>query len=133
MLRRLRCMFIVTSVASLLTLAVASQKAPRVKYDPSTQTTISGVIEEVKEFQCPVSGTLGYHLVLKSHDQLVTVHVAASKFLRDYEISFAKGDQIEVLGSKVTLESGEQAVLAKEIKRGQNTYAFRDKDGNPLW
>ncbi len=133
-MRRFRCMFIVTSVVSLLALAAAaSSQKPRVKYDPAAETTISGTIEEVKEYECPASGTLGYHLVIKSHDQLVTVHVAASKFLRDYEISFAKGEQVEVVGAKMKLDNGEEGILAREVKRGQNTYAFRDKDGKPLW
>ena len=132
MLRRFRCMFIVTSIVSLLTLASAAQK-PRVKYDPAAEATVSGVIEEIKEFQCPVSGTMGYHLVLKSGDQLVMVHVAASKFLRDYEISFAKGEQVEVIGAKTKLDNGEEGILAREVRRGQNTYAFRDKAGQPLW
>ena len=132
-MRRCRCMFIVASTVCLLVVAVAAQKAARFKYDPASETKITGVVEEVKEYQCPVSGTLGYHLVLRSGEQLHVIHVAASKFLRDYEIEFAKGEQLEVLGVKVKLESGEEGIMAREIKRGQNTYAFRDKDGNPLW
>ncbi len=132
MLRSTRCMFIVTSIVSLLTLTASAQKT-RVKYDPAAETTVRGVIEEVKEFHCPVSGTIGYHLVLKSGEQLLVVHVAASKFLRDYEISFAKGEQVEVIGAKTKLDDGEEGILAREVRRGQNTYAFRDKAGQPLW
>ncbi len=130
---RWRLVLLVAMVSALLVPPLLAQKAPRVKYDPATEVRFSGVIEEVKNFECPVSGTMGFHIVLRSGDQPQVVHVAATKFLKDYEITFEKGDRIEVLGSKVTLESGETAILAREIKRGQNTYAFRDKQGNPLW
>jgi hypothetical protein len=133
MLRRWRCVFLVTLVAGLLATSLLAQKAPKVKYDPATEVKMSGTIEEVKNFECPVSGTMGFHIVLRSGGQTQIVHVAASKFMKDYEIVFEKGERIEVLGSKVKLESGEDAILAREITRGQNTYAFRDKQGKPLW
>jgi len=133
MLRRFGHILLATLMVGLLVATAVGQKAARVKYNPATETKFTGTIEEVKEFQCPVSGTVGYHLVLRSGEQVHIVHVAASKFLRDYEIVFAKGEQVQVLGSKVTLEGGEEGVLAREITRGQSTYAFRDKDGNPLW
>ncbi len=128
-----RCVLFVTLVVVPFLSAWPTPKDPKVKYDPATETRISGTIDEVKEFDCPVSGTVGYHLVLKMVGGTVVVHVAASKFMKEYEILFEKGQHIEVVGSKVKLENGEEALLAREIIRGQNTYAFRDKQGNPLW
>lgn len=133
MLRSWRCVFLITLVGTLLVAVSLAAKAPKVKYDPATETKISGTIEDVKEFECPVSGTVGYHIALKTGDGTVMVHIAASKFMKEYEITFEKGQHIDVVGSKVKLESGEDAVLAREIVRGQSTYAFRDKQGNPLW
>lgn len=133
MSRHPHLVFLVLLLTLLLVAASAASKTPKVKYDPATETRIGGTIEDVTEFECPVSGTVGYHIALKTDTGLVTVHVAASKFMKDYEITFAKGQRIEVVGSKVKLESGEEAVLAREIKREQNTYAFRDKQGHPLW
>jgi hypothetical protein len=128
-----RCSCIVVVLAGLLVAAAAAQKAPKVKYDPATEVKVSGVIDDIKEFECPASGALGYHITLKSPDRVTVVHVAAAKFIKEYEISFAKGEQIQVVGSKVRLPDGEEGVLAREITRGQSTYAFRDKQGNPLW
>lgn len=133
MFRRWRRVWLVVLVSGLLLPSLLAQKTPKVKYDPATEVKVGGVIEEVKNFECPVSGTMGFHIVLRSGDQSQMVHVAASKFIKDYEITFDKGDRIEVVGSKVTLESGEPAILAREITRGQSTYAFRDKQGRPLW
>ncbi len=127
------CVLFVTLVVLPLLSAGPTPKEPKVKYDAATEARISGTIEEIKEFDCPVSGTVGYHLALKTAGGAVVVHVAASKFLKEYEILFEKGQHIEVVGSKVKQENGEEAWLAREIIRGQNTYAFRDKQGNPLW
>ena len=102
------------------------------KYDPATEMKIKGVITEVKDFECPVSGGMGAHITLKAGDKSVLVHIALSKFLKDYEMSFAKGDEVEVLGSKVMMD-GEEVILAREITRGQNLFVFRDKNGKPLW
>lgn len=125
---------LLAGLLSVLLVAVGvAEKHSQVKYNRATETKVGGTIEEVKEFECPVSGTMGYHIVLKTGDGLATVHVAASRFMKDYEITFEKGQRIDVVGSKVKLETGEDAVLAREIMRGQNTYAFRDKEGNPLW
>ena len=133
MLRTWRLALLLVVVSGLLVLSLHAQKAPKVKYDPANEVRLTGVIEEVKNFECPVSGTMGFHIVLRSGDQSQIVHVAASKFIKEYEITFEKGDRIEVVGSKATLEGGETAILAREITRGQSTYAFRDKDGKPLW
>lgn len=132
MLRPRFCALLIVVLLGLPLIA-APQKPPKVKYDPATETKVSGTIEEVREFECPVSGTIGYHIALKTGDGMAMVHIAASKFMKDYEITFEKGQHIDVVGSKVRLESGEDAVLAREIVRGQSTYAFRDKQGNPLW
>ncbi len=133
MLRSRHCVLLVTLLGILLVERPLAQRNPKVLYDPATETKISGTIEEVKEFQCPVSGTVGYHLALRTGDGVVMVHVASSKFMKEYEIVFDKGQHIDVVGSKVKLEDGEVAVLAREIVRGQSTFTFRDKQGKPLW
>ena len=109
-----------------------ANKASSPKYDPATEVKIKGVIAEVKDFECPVSGGMGAHITLKAGDKNVLVHIALSKFLKDYEMSFAKGEEVEVLGSKVMMD-GEEVILAREITRGQNTFMFRDNKGKPLW
>ncbi|HYX68379.1 MAG TPA: hypothetical protein VE825_04550 [Terriglobales bacterium] len=102
------------------------------KYDPATETTIKGTVQEVKTFACKLGGPSGYHLEVKTEKGVVEVHVAASKYLTDYEFQFAVGDEVEVVGSVVQMD-GKDAFLARTIKKGQNTYVFRDPKGNPLW
>jgi hypothetical protein len=61
----------------------------------------------------------------------IEVHLATAKFVKSYELAFSKGDR----GSnrqKVKFE-GVDTIFAREVKRGGDTFVFRDKDGKPIW
>jgi hypothetical protein len=116
-----------------VTLAWSQAPAGGFSYDVAKEVTIKGVVEEVKDFQCPVSGGMGAHLVVKTDKGLVTVHLALSKFLSEYGFNFAKGDEVVVVGVKAKVGDDENAVLARTIERGNQTFTFRDKAGKPLW
>jgi hypothetical protein len=47
-------------------------------------------------------------------------------------MTFAKGDNIEVTGAKVKYE-GADAVLAREVKKGDKTLTLRNAAGIPQW
>ena len=47
-------------------------------------------------------------------------------------ISFSKGDEIAVTGSKVKQEAGD-VILARELVRGTDTLVLRDDKGAPVW
>jgi len=119
----------------LLAMSVAWAQAPAnaPKYDVANELTIKGVIDEVKDFQCPVSGGMGAHLVVKTDKGMVTVHLALSKFMSEYGLSFAKGDEVVITGVKAKVGDDENAILARKIERGNQTFVFRDKEGKPLW
>jgi hypothetical protein len=75
------------------------------KFDPANQTTIKGVIEQVNNYECPISGTMGSHLTVR------------------YGLS---------TGTKVVFD-GKPALLARQITVGDRTYSFRNDKGIPLW
>ena len=117
----------------MVTLAWAQAPVSAPAYDVAKEVTIKGVVQEVKDFECPVSRGMGAHLVVKTDKGLVTVHLALSKFLSDYGFSFAKGDEVEVTGVRAKVGDDENAILARKIERGNQTLTFRDKTGKPLW
>jgi len=130
---------ILTVVALVLTITpvAAGQKSePGVavpKYDPAAEATFKGTVEEVRDRQCPVSGGMGSHLVLKlSANKTIEVHLATTKFVKAYDLVFNKGDAVTVVGTKVQFE-GVETIFAREITRGSETFVFRDKDGAPIW
>jgi hypothetical protein len=103
------------------------------KYDPSKEATFKGTVEEVKDRQCPVSGGMGSHLILRlSSDKTIEVHLATTKFVKAYDLVFNKGDMVIVVGTKVQFE-GVETIFAREVTRGGETFVFRDKDGTPVW
>jgi len=103
------------------------------KYNPATEAVFKGTVDEVRDRQCPVSGGMGSHVILKLADgSTIEVHLASTKFVKSYDLVFNKGDQIEVTGSKVKFE-GVDTIFAREVKRGDDTFVFRDKDGKPVW
>jgi len=103
------------------------------KYNPATEAVFKGTVVDVVDRQCPVSGGLGSHVVLKLEDgSTIEVHLASTKFVKSYDLVFNKGDQLEVTGSKVKFE-GVDTIFAREVKRGDDTFVFRDKDGKPVW
>ncbi len=130
-MRRIFAVAVLTALA--ITVAFTekpSNESP--KYDIANEVTIKGVVQEVKEFQCPASGGMGAHLLVKTGDKNVLVHLALSKFLKDYGFNFAKGDDVVVLGAKAKI-GDEEGILARQIDRANQTFTFRDKNGKPLW
>ena len=120
--------------ACVFTAAQTPQSSkPAPKYDTATEVTLKGVIAETTDRICPVSGGLGFHFMLKQADgKLIEVHVSTTKFVKDYELSLKRGDDVKVVGSKVQMD-GVDTILAREVARGNETLAFRDKDGKPAW
>jgi hypothetical protein len=105
-------------------------------YDLKTETTINGIVESVET----VTGSGGRgrgapggtHLVLKTEKETLEVHVGPTAYLTEKGITLAKGDALEILGSRVTI-GDEPVLIAKQIKKGENTWTLRDASGRPLW
>jgi DNA/RNA endonuclease YhcR with UshA esterase domain len=124
-------LLVLAMLALPATCSQATGNAP--KYDKTTEVKVSGVVTDVKDYDCPISGTLGAHVSIQPEQgPAIEVHVAATKYVKNYEMVFAKGDKVEVLGSKVQF-NGTDAIIAREITRGQDTFTFRDGNGKPLW
>jgi len=71
-------------------------------------------------------------LIIQSGDDKVHIYVCPKTFQEEMGISFSKGDQIAITGSKVKQE-GSDVILARELVKGQDTVLFRDDKGSPVW
>jgi DNA/RNA endonuclease YhcR with UshA esterase domain len=120
-------------VLTAINVPAQNSKPPVPKYDKAAEAVFKGTVEEVKNHVCPVSGGMGSHIMLKLSDgNTIEVHLAATKFVNQYELVFQKGDVIEVTGVKVKFEDVD-TIFARKIKRGNDEFLFRDGDGKPLW
>jgi len=100
-------------------------------YDPATETTFNGTVEETKAV--PHGGMMaGMHLRVKVDDQVKEVMLGPSNFMITKGFTFAKGDSIEVTGSKVTM-GGTEYIVAREVVKDGKTLTLRDKNGVPEW
>jgi len=101
-------------------------------YDGANEVTVKGVVQETQEFDCPVTeGELDSHLLLKTTDGVLEIHLAPVRIMSGQGIRFAVGDQIEVIGAKVRL-TGKTGVIARKVTRGNEVLVFRDRDGKLL-
>jgi DNA/RNA endonuclease YhcR with UshA esterase domain len=101
------------------------------KYDLAKETTMKGTVEAVEQHESPM-GWQGVHLKLKTEAGTIEVHVGPAWFLEEKDFQFAKGDSLEVLGSRMTIEN-QDSLLAREIKQGEKTLVLRDARGIPVW
>ena len=57
---------------------------------------------------------------------------APKSFLDDMGVTFKKGDEIQVTGSKVKLD-GAELTLAREVSKGEDKLILRFDNGKPAW
>jgi hypothetical protein len=128
---------IVLAVVTVLLIVILSGISTRkevdsILYNAANETRISGVVAEVQEFYCPVTEDRGTHVVVKTDHGPMVVHVAVARFLREHKVSFTPGERVEVVGAKIRYK-GSDALIAREITRGDEVLRVRDDTGKPLW
>jgi len=101
-------------------------------YDPAKVETVSGTVESIGT----VTPMKGMHraamLVLKTDKESIPVHLGPEWYITRLDTKIAKGDTIEVKGSRVDF-AGKPAVIAAEIKKGDGLLVLRDSAGIPVW
>jgi hypothetical protein len=109
-------------------------------YDPKTVETVSGEVVSVEQIHGQGwgqasggrGGGYGVHLILKSDKEDVAVHLGPSWYLDKHGLSIAPGNRVEVRGSRITLQ-GKPAIIAAEVKKGDQSLKLRNDDGLPVW
>lgn len=101
------------------------------KYDLQTEMKTKGVIDEVNLVSVGTRKDFT-ELIIKNGDDKIHIYVCPKPFEEEMGISFSKGDQVAVTGSKVKHE-GADVILARELVKGEDTLQFRDAKGTPVW
>ncbi len=128
----LRNILLLSCLFCALSLVAQNMQPPSApKYDLQAETKLKGTIDEVR---LPPKGSekeIAY-LLVKSGANTVDVYLCPQSFLAEMDVSFSKGDEISLTGSKV--KQGEaDLMLAREVVRGNDTVVLRDAKGNPVW
>jgi hypothetical protein len=125
---------IVPAAAVLCAATLVAQKSPDTsvpKYDLHTEAKMKGTVEDVK---LPPKGSekVAVHLLVKTATDTIDVYLCPKSFLDDMGVSFTKGEEISLTGSKVK-EGETDLVLAREVVKGTDTLVLRDDKGKPVW
>jgi hypothetical protein len=101
-------------------------------YDTSTVQTMSGEVVSV-DHVTPMQGmSSGIHMTVKTATETVSVHLAPSWYLENQDVKLEPKDTVEVTGSRITFQ-GKPAVIAAEVRKGEEVLKLRDDNGFPVW
>jgi len=131
----MRMLKILTVAAFVLVIILLFHNGPKQlapRYNAATEIKSDGVIADVQQYWCPINGDEGTHFMLQTDTGILEVHVAPRRFLEGNGVSFNKGDRVSVVGSMVVYQ-GHNAMIARKVTRGDQTFAVRQPDGRPLW
>lgn len=128
-----KCAVVLSVIAVVFVLcAGAFAQKPLPKYDMKTEFTLKkAIVQEVKEVTLS-NGQNRFRLIVKVGTETYEVCLCPKAFLEMMDSTFAKGDEVDITGSKVQ-EGDNTIILAREVVKGDNTLVLRDKTGEPAW
>ena len=101
-------------------------------YDPKTVETIGGEVVSIDKI-LPLKGmSSGVHLAVKTEKETILVHLGPQWYLQNQDVKIEPKDKIEVKGSRINFQ-GKPAMIAMEIKKGDEVLRLRDENGFPVW
>jgi hypothetical protein len=132
-MKRLFLMLVLTAAtahAIPTTAGAEGAKGPGL-WNPATVATVAGTVESVDRIEMGESWRC-VRLQVVTPEGTVQIRVGPDWFVAEKKLAFAKGDRVEVKGSRLTF-SGEKAMVAGEIVRGTERIVLRDAAGRPAW
>ncbi len=101
-------------------------------YDPKTVETIGGEVVKVEQIT-PMKGmSYGAHLVVKTEKETIDVHLGPAWYIENQDVKIKAGDKIQIKGSRISFQ-GKPAIIASEVKKGDEILRLRDESGFPVW
>jgi hypothetical protein len=102
-------------------------------YDPKTVETTSGEITSVDLITPARRMSPGVHLTLKTDKgETLAVHLGPQWYIDQQPLKLAKGDKVQVRGSRITFQD-KPALIAAEVTKNGQTMRLRDDNGVPAW
>jgi hypothetical protein len=101
-------------------------------YNPESVESIAGEVVSVEQI-APMKGmSNGVHLTVKTEKESMSVHLGPSWYIENQDVKIEPKDKVEITGSRVTFD-GKPAIIAAEVKKGDQTLTLRDQAGVPVW
>jgi hypothetical protein len=122
---------ILTVSAAIAVFLTSNAVAQRV-YNPKTVETVQGKVVSVEKTSPPADRGYGVHLTLEVGTAPLEVHLGPARYLAKQPLQIAPNDSVTVTGSRVMLD-GKPALIAAEVKKGDQVMKLRDANGVPAW
>ena len=110
----------------------ASSAVAQRNYDPKTVETIEGKVLSVEKTTPTKNRGYGVHLILQTDKETIPVHLGPARYIDKQTPKIEANDTITVTGSRVTVD-GKPAIIAAQIKKGNEVLKLRDDNGVPVW
>ncbi len=101
-------------------------------YDPKTVESISGEVVKVDTITPWKGMSSGVHLLVKTDKETISVHLGPAWYVERQDVKITPGDKVEITGSRITFQ-GKPAIIASELKKGDEILRLRDENGFPIW
>jgi hypothetical protein len=125
------CISVIAALAAPAAHAQGRSATAERLFDPATVTTVEGEITEIQRISRGRRHE-GVHLLLSTGSETLDVHLGPEAYVDRQSVKLAKGDRVEVKGSRVTLDA-KPAIIAQEVTRGDERIELRDASGTPAW
>ena len=99
---------------------------------PVVPETVSGEVIDVYQVSARQGRGVGEHLLMKTNEETIDVYLGPAWVLENENFSFEPGESLEIRGSRVT-DSWMPAMIATEVKKGNEVLTLRDEYGFPMW
>ena len=101
-------------------------------YDPKAVETVSGEVTNVDRITPAKGMSGGLHMSVKTDKETISVHLGPSWYLENQDVKIEAKDKVEVKGARTTF-AGKPAIIAAEVKKGDEVLKLRDDNGFPVW
>jgi hypothetical protein len=70
--------------------------------------------------------------MVRTDQETISVHLGPAWYVQRQDIKIVPGDKVEITGSRITYQ-GKPAIIAAEVKKGEEILKLRDENGFPAW
>lgn len=99
---------------------------------PVVLETVTGAVTDVYRVAAKQGKSEGLHLLLRTSEQTVDVHLGPTHYLERQMLNLERGVFLAITGEWMPTK-GLAAMRAFEVKQGDATLMLRHADGTPVW
>ena len=121
-----------TVACAVAALLLSSSALAQRNYDSKTVETIQGKVVSVEKMPSRRGHGYGVHLMVQTDKETIAVHLGPARYVEKQTPRIETNDTISVTGSRVKVD-GKPALIAAEVKKGNEILKLRGENGVPMW